>query len=77
MITMQEIFNEISKNGGLTHSRKVKEIAERFPEKIAFRNKEFGIWNQISYEEFWNQAQYVGHALKYYGVGEKDKEQRL
>ena len=73
MITMQEIFNEISKNGGLTPSRKVKEIAERFPEKIAFRNKEFGIWNQISYEEFWNQAQYVGHALKYYGVGEKDK----
>ena len=73
MITMQEIFKEISKNGGLTPSRKVKEIAERFPEKIAFRNKEFGIWNQISYEEFWNQAQYVGHALKYYGVGEKDK----
>ena len=73
MITMQEIFYEISKNGGLTPSREVKEIAERFPEKIAFRNKEFGIWNQISYEEFWNQAQYVGHALKYYGVGEKDK----
>ena len=73
MITMQEIFNEISTNGGLTPSRKVKEIAERFPEKIAFRNKEFGIWNQISYKEFWNQAQYVGHALKYYGVGEKDK----
>tara|TARA_B100000900_G_scaffold13267_1_gene10692 strand:+ start:912 stop:2753 length:1842 start_codon:yes stop_codon:yes gene_type:complete len=73
MITMQEIFNEITTNGGLTPSRKVKEIAERFPEKIAFRNKEFGIWNQISYKEFWNQAQYVGHALKYYGVGEKDK----
>ena len=73
MITMQEIFNEITANGGLTPSRKVKEIAERFPEKIAFRNKEFGIWNQISYKEFWNQAQYVGHALKYYGVGEKDK----
>ena len=73
MITMQEIFNEISKNGGLTPSRKVKEIAERFPEKIAFRNKEFGIWHQISYEEFWNQAQYVGNALKFYGVGPKDK----
>ena len=73
MITMQEIFNEIHENGGLTPSRKVREIAERFPEKIAFRNKEFGIWHQITYEEFWNQAQYVGHALKFYGVGVKDK----
>ena len=70
---MQEIFNEIHENGGLTPSRKVREIAERFPEKIAFRNKEFGIWHQITYEEFWNQAQYVGHALKFYGVGVKDK----
>tara|TARA_Y100000748_G_scaffold125545_1_gene105350 strand:+ start:878 stop:2719 length:1842 start_codon:yes stop_codon:yes gene_type:complete len=73
MITMTEIFNEITSNGGLTPSRKVKEIAERFPEKIAFRNKEFGIWHQISYEDFWNQTQFVGHALKFYGVDVKDK----
>ena len=73
MITMTEIFNEITSNGGLTPSRKVKEIAERFPEKIAFRKKEFGIWHQISYEDFWNQTQFVGHALKFYGVDVKDK----
>jgi long-chain acyl-CoA synthetase len=70
---MTEIFNEITSNGGLTPSRKVKEIAERFPEKIAFRKKEFGIWHQISYEDFWNQTQFVGHALKFYGVDVKDK----
>ena len=73
MITMTEIFNEITSNGGLTPSRKVKEIAERFPEKIAFRKKEFGIWHQISYKDFWNQTQFVGHALKFYGVDVKDK----
>ncbi len=73
MISMTEIFNEINANGGATPSRKVKEIAERFPEKIAFRKKEFGIWHEVTYEDFWNQTQFIGHALKYYGVDVKDK----
>lgn len=68
MITMNEIFNEISQKGGLTPSRKVKEIGERFPDKVAFRYKEFGIWTEITYKEFWDQVQYVGNALKFYGV---------
>ena len=63
MISMTEIFNEITANGGVTPSRKVREIAERFPEKIAFRNKEFGIWHEVTYEDFWNQTQFIGHAL--------------
>ena len=49
---MNEIFNEISQKGGLTPSRKVKEIGERFPDKVAFRYKEFGIWTEITYKEF-------------------------
>lgn len=65
---MNEIFNEISQKGGLTPSRKVKEIGERFPDKVAFRYKEFGIWTEITYKEFWDQVQYVGNALKFYGV---------
>jgi long-chain acyl-CoA synthetase len=73
MLKMQEIFDEITENGGLTPSRKVREIGERFPEKVAFRNKEFGIWHEINYKEFWDQAQYVGNALKFYGVGINDK----
>ena len=72
MLKMQEIFDEITENGGLTPSRKVREIGERFPEKVAFRNKEFGIWLEINYKEFWDQAQYVGNALKFYGVGIND-----
>jgi len=73
MLKMQEIFDEITENGGLTPSRKVREIGERFPEKVAFRNKEFGIWHEINYKEFWNQSQYVGNALKFYGVSINDK----
>ena len=73
MITMEEIFEEIQASGGVTPSRRLKDIASRFPERIAFRDKKFGIWNEISYKEFWLQVNYVGCALNYFGIGKEDK----
>ena len=73
MITMEEIFEEIQASGGVTPSRRLKKIASRFPERIAFRDKKFGIWNEISYKEFWLQVNYVGCALNYFGIGKSDK----
>ena len=73
MITMEEIFEEIQDSGGVTPSRRLKDIASRFPERIAFRDKKFGIWNEISYKEFWLQVNYVGCALNYFGIGKSDK----
>ena len=73
MITMEEIFEEIQASGGVTPSRRLKDIASRFPERIAFRDKKFGIWNEISYKEFWLQVSYVGCALNYFGIGKSDK----
>tara|TARA_Y100000768_G_scaffold208344_1_gene156951 strand:- start:524 stop:2356 length:1833 start_codon:yes stop_codon:yes gene_type:complete len=70
---MENIFSEISENGGSTPCRKVNEIASRFPEKVAFRDKRFGIWSEISYQSFWEQAQWVGCALNYFGVDRFDK----
>ena len=73
MITMEEIFEEIQASGGVTPSRRLRDIASRFPERIAFRDKKFGIWNEISYKEFWLQVNYVGCALNYFGIGRSDK----
>jgi len=73
MLTMENIFSEISENGGSTPCRKVNEIASRFPEKVAFRDKRFGIWSEISYQSFWEQAQWVGCALNYFGLDRFDK----
>tara|TARA_A200000113_G_scaffold101311_1_gene90811 strand:- start:2497 stop:4329 length:1833 start_codon:yes stop_codon:yes gene_type:complete len=70
---MENIFSEISENGGSTPCRKVNEIASRFPEKVAFRDKRFGIWSEISYQSFWEQAQWVGCALNYFGLDRFDK----
>ena len=73
MITMEEIFEEIQDSGGVTPSRRLRDIASRFPDRIAFRDKKFGIWNEISYKEFWLQVNYVGCALNYFGIGKSDK----
>ena len=73
MLTIQEIFEEIKTSGGLTPSRRLRDIAKRFPDQVAFRDKRYGIWNEITYGEFWTQVQYVGSALNYFGVKRTDK----
>ena len=73
MMTMEEIFEEIKDSGGMTPSRRLRDIAGRFPERIAFRDKQFGIWNEISYGQFWTEVNYVGCALNFFGVGKTDK----
>ena len=39
MLTIEEIFDEIKSSGGLTPSRRLRDIAGRFPEQVAFRDK--------------------------------------
>jgi len=65
---MGEIFQEIQEKGGVTPSRKVRQIAEKFPDHIAMRDKRFGKWEEITYKTFWEQVQWVGCALNYFGV---------
>ena len=36
----------------MTPSKKVKETSERFPEKIAMRYKEFGVWQETYLRRF-------------------------
>ena len=73
MMTMKEIFEEIQSSGGLTPSRRLRDIAQRFPDQVAFRDKRYGVWNEITYGEFWTQVQYVTCALNFFGVEKTDK----
>ena len=36
------------------------------------REKNFGIWEEITYAEYWEKAQWIGCALKYFGVDTQD-----
>ena len=57
-LSMKEIQAEAKETGGKTPLLRVKELGERFPESIALRNKEFGIWYETTYLEFWNKCTY-------------------
>ena len=72
MVKVQQLMEEIETKGGLTPARKIRETAGRYPDLIAMREKNFGKWEEITYEEYWQQAQWIGSALKYFGVDTQD-----
>ena len=72
MVKVQQLMEEIEVQGGLTPARKIRETAGRYPELIAMREKNFGIWEEITYTEYWEKAQWIGCALKYFGVDTQD-----
>ena len=48
-LTMNEIYDEILREGGMTPSKKIKQTATRYPDRVAMRYKEFGIWQETTY----------------------------
>ena len=67
-LTMTEIYEEILRDGGMTPSKKIKDTSIRFPNKIAMRYKEFGVWQETTYEEFWKRSNYLSMGLKFFGI---------
>ena len=67
-LSMNEIYEEILRDGGMTPSKKIKQTAQRFPEKIAMRYKEFGVWQETTYQEFWQKSNYLSMGLKFFGI---------
>ena len=43
------------------------------PDQIALREKDFGIWQEVSWADYWNQAELVGHALLALGIEPGDR----
>ena len=62
MQTMKEIFQEIEASGGMTPSRRLRDIAKRFPDQIAFRDKRYGIWNEVTYGFGSKYSMYLVHS---------------
>lgn len=67
-LTMYEIYDEILREGGMTPSKKIKQTATRYPDRVAMRYKEFGIWQETTYEDFWMKSNYVSMALRFFGI---------
>ncbi|MBB5078296.1 AMP-dependent synthetase/ligase [Nonomuraea endophytica] len=47
--------------------------AERTPDAVALRHKDFGVWQEITWSGYWSQVELVAHALLALGVEPGDR----
>jgi long-chain acyl-CoA synthetase len=52
---------------------RVRDRAQRSPDRIALREKDFGVWEQVSWADYWDRIELVGHALLALGVEPGDR----
>ncbi|MFZ0491608.1 MAG: AMP-binding protein, partial [Acidimicrobiia bacterium] len=51
----------------------LRDVARSAPDRVALREKEFGIWQETTYAGYWDLVSTVGMALRALGVGPGDK----
>ncbi len=57
----------------VTVASRVRDRALQMPNHIALREKDFGIWQEVSWAHYWNCAELVGHALLALGIEPGDR----
>ena len=61
------------RTGTTTIATRIRDRARRMPHKVAMREKDFGIWQEVSWADYWGRAEEVGHALIALGVEPGDR----
>ncbi|MGH2795257.1 MAG: AMP-binding protein, partial [Actinomycetota bacterium] len=56
-----------------TVANRIRAFAEADPERVALREKRFGIWQDISWKDYWEQASLVAHGFAALGVEPGDR----
>ncbi len=56
-----------------TIATRVRDRATAAPRRIAMREKDIGIWQEVSWADYWDKAELVGHALMALGVEPGDR----
>ena len=52
---------------------RIREHATQMPDKVAMREKDFGVWQEITWADYWEHLQLVGHGLLALGVEPGDR----
>ncbi len=55
-----------------TVPRLFRETAQKYGDRVAMRKKEYGLWHDITWNDYYMQAKYVGSALISMGLGKGD-----
>lgn len=59
--------------GYLTPAARVREWAEKMPHRVAMREKDYGIWQEITWSQLWDSILHAAHGLLALGVKEGDR----
>ena len=59
-------------HGCTTISQLFLKRVQELPDKVALREKDFGIWNEYTWRDYGDQASWVGHGLKALGLERGD-----
>jgi long-chain acyl-CoA synthetase len=52
---------------------RIRDWAQRAPDQVALRDKDFGVWRDITWSDYWDTVVTVGHALLALGVEPGDR----
>ena len=56
-----------------TVASRVRDRGRDMGDRIALREKDFGVWQEVSWADYWNDAELVGHALLALGIEPGDR----
>lgn len=56
-----------------TTATRVRDWAERAPDTVAMREKDFGVWQEVTWADYWDVSQDVAHALMALGMQPGDR----
>jgi long-chain acyl-CoA synthetase len=56
-----------------TIATRLRDWADRAPKRVALREKDFGIWQEIKWAQYWDRVQDVAHGLLAFGVQPGDR----
>jgi len=56
-----------------TIATRIRDHAARTPDRVAMREKDFGVWQEVTWADYWDRVLDVGHALLALGVEPGDR----
>ena len=62
-----------SRIGIATIATRLRDWADRSPDGVALREKNLGIWREITFAEYWESVLTIGHALLALGIEPGDR----
>lgn len=55
-----------------TFPKVLQHNAKHWPEQVAMREKEFGIWREFTWQDYENRVKWMALSLQDLGIGEQD-----